>query len=178
MKRTYDWMNFMISVSKFLTEVLRSLTHMCHILRSDSYSEPKKDFSDEFEFPARQVYFCFCLHSSRASFRDGFSTSVLNFLPVDNFCLVTPIQWDDIIDMENLSKSVPMISWKEYLAFLRIQQGLHEQDQPEVVFDEIASLQPDETSASDKLEAFKRGTKIGNGHLSDVSCFPHAYKLE
>ena len=80
--------------------------------------------------------------------------------------------------MDSLRKIAPMISWKEYLAFLRIQQSLHEEDQPEVVFDEIASLQPDETSSVDKIEAFRKGEKVGYGHQSDVNCFPHAYKLE
>ena len=72
-----------------------------------------------------------------------------------------------------------MISWKQYLAFLRIQQGLHEEDQPETVFDEIVSLQLDETAATEKIEAFRKGEEImRHGHDSGVTCFPHAYKLE
>ena len=81
--------------------------------------------------------------------------------------------------MEHMSKQLPFVSWELYLNFLRKKQGVHESEQPEVVFDELIILQVDENLGRDRIRAFENGEKsIGNSHEIDVECYPHGYKLE
>ena len=56
------------------------------------------------------------------------------------------------IDMEKLIQHAPLISFDDYIKYLRKKQGIHEEEQPKIILDEIMAIQPDDKAARQRLE--------------------------
>ena len=56
------------------------------------------------------------------------------------------------IDMEKLIQHAPLISFDDYIKYLRKKQGTHEEEQPTIILDEIMAIQPDDKAARQRLE--------------------------
>jgi len=88
------------------------------------------------------------------------------------------IEWEKVFNMDHMAKELPFVSWELYLNYLRKNQGVHESEQPEVVFDELVLIQIDENLGRDRIKAFEQGDAVGHSHEANVECYPHGYKLE